>query len=53
MSKETFKEFDRDADGKISQLEFIDARVFDAVDKNRDGSVTYEELERILRTAGQ
>ena len=53
LSEATFKQFDRDADGKVSQLEFIDARMFDAVDKDRDGSVTYEELERILRTAGQ
>ncbi len=53
FSEETFKQFDRDGDGKLSQLEFIGARIFDAIDKNRDGSVTYEELERILRTAGQ
>lgn len=53
LSEATFKQFDRDADGKVSQLEFIDARMFDAVDKNRDGFVTYEEFERILRTAGQ
>ncbi len=53
FSEATFKHFDRDGDGKLSQLEFIGARIFDAIDKNRDGSVTYEELERILRTAGQ
>ncbi len=53
LSEETYKQFDRDGDGKLSQLEFIGARIFDAIDKNRDGSVTYEELERILRTAGQ
>ncbi len=53
MSEATFKQFDRDGDGKISQFEFIDARMFEAVDKNRDGFVTYEEFERILRTAGQ
>ena len=53
LSSEAFKQFDRDADGRISQLEFVDARLFEAVDENHDGLVTYEEFKILLRTAGQ
>ncbi len=53
LSREAFKRFDRDADGRISQLEFVDARLFEAVDENNDGVVTYEEFKQLLKTSGQ
>jgi len=53
ISEAAFKRFDGDGDGKVSQLEFIDARLFEAVDTDHDGLVTYEELGRILRSAAQ
>ncbi len=47
LSKAAFSAADGDGDGKISGLEFIDARFaqFDVYDQNHDGLLTFEEFE--------
>lgn len=48
LSVDAFKRFDRDDDGKITAVEFIDSRSFAAIDADGDGLVTIEEYLQLI-----
>jgi myosin heavy subunit len=43
LSPEQFALFDLDGDGKISAIEFVDARTFRTIDTKKQGFITFEE----------
>jgi uncharacterized protein (DUF3084 family) len=43
LSPEQFALFDLDGDGKISSIEFVDARTFRTIDTKKQGFITFEE----------
>lgn len=49
LSPSKFTEFDRDGDGKITAIEFIDQRTFDSIDGNHDKVITLEEYMELQR----
>ncbi len=52
LSPEQFELFEFDGDGKISAIEFVDARTFRTIDINQQGYITFEEfLTFIQKTA--
>jgi hypothetical protein len=55
VSPEVFKAINRKADGKLTLQEWENALFvdFDRADTNRDGQLTYEELEAYSHTSGR
>ena len=49
ISGALYAEIDRNGDGRISQLEFIDERSFKALDHDGDDSITFEDYAAMLK----
>jgi Ca2+-binding EF-hand superfamily protein len=51
MTPEAFAEADLNGDGKLSGAEFVEAPFsqFDAMDRNGDGVITFEEFREFER----
>ena len=53
LSAEQFQRFDLDGDGKISALEFVDARTFNELDTKNQGFITFEEYWAFIQAAAR
>jgi len=49
QEKEWFDRLDKNNDGKLSPEEFPRPRIFQMIDTNRDGAVTFEEVRAFLK----
>jgi arylsulfatase A-like enzyme len=51
--KAWFDRLDKNKDGKLSREEFPRPRIFQMIDTNRDGAVTFEEVRAFLKVLGR
>jgi len=55
MSAEKFKSYDKSGSGKLQLQEFLNAAFldFEAIDVNKDGAITMEEIEVYIKRTGK